>query len=196
MHDALPDPYEMFAAWYADAVASEIDVPMAMSLATADATGAPSVRLVLMKALSAAEGLQFFTNLGSRKASDLAQNARAACVFHWKSRQRQVVVEGPVVPVTDAIADAYWATRPRGSQIGGWASQQGRPLDARATLENALAETTVRFEEGDVPRPPFWSGYRLEPRRFEFWQGRADRLHDRVEYHLDGAGWLRGTLYP
>ena len=143
-----------------------------------------------------ADGLQFFTNLGSRKAANLTANARAAAVFHWKSLQRQVVVEGAVSRVSDEVADAYFATRARGSQLGAWASAQGSPLDDRSTLDARLAIETERFRDGPVPRPPFWSGFRIDPVRFEFWQGRSDRLHDRVEFRSHGSSWSRGLLFP
>jgi pyridoxamine 5'-phosphate oxidase len=192
----IVDPYDTFARWYADAVGAEPDVPNAMSLATVGADGTPSVRTVLMKAMSRADGLQFFTNLGSRKAAQVGGNGHVACLFHWKSLQRQITVEGVASRVSDAIADAYWATRPRGSQLGAWASLQGRPLAARSVLVDRLAEQETRFHGQPVPRPEFWSGFRVEPARFEFWQGRPDRLHDRVEFRAGDAGWVRGALYP
>jgi pyridoxamine 5'-phosphate oxidase len=196
MLDRHGDPFTAFAEWYAEASVREPDVPNAMALATAALDGAPSVRMVLMKAMSSQEGLSFFTNLGSRKAANLAANPRAAAVFHWKSLERQVVVEGSVVALSDEIADAYFATRPRGSQLGAWASSQGTALADRATLESRLEVEVDRFRDQPVPRPPFWGGYRIDPVRVEFWQGRSDRLHERVEFRVREGAWTRGLLFP
>lgn len=189
------DPIARFSAWLAEAEASEPNDPNAMALATADANGQPSVRMVLLKGLSAA-GFVFYTNQESRKALDLRTVARAGLLFHWKALRRQVRVEGAISPVSEGEADVYFASRGRISQLGAWASDQSRPLDSRATLDARLAEVTARFEGQDVPRPPHWSGYRVAPERIEFWQDGAHRLHDREVYERAGDGWRIGRLFP
>ncbi len=193
--DAFDEPSDHFLAWLKEAEASEPNDPNAMALATADAQGRPSVRMVLLKDADA-RGFVFYTNLESRKGLELAENPEAALLFHWKSLRRQVRVEGPVAPVTPAEADAYFASRARGSQIGAWASQQSRPLESRFALEKAVALYTAKFALGSVPRPPHWSGFRLTPRRLEFWQDGAFRLHDRLVYTRDGMRWTTERLYP
>jgi pyridoxamine 5'-phosphate oxidase len=189
------DPIARFSAWLAEAEASEPNDPNAMALATVDASGQPSVRMVLLKGVRA-DGFVFYTNQQSRKADDLRTVPRAALLFHWKSLRRQLRVEGAVSPVSDAEADAYFASRARISQLGAWASEQSRPLGSRATLEARLAEVTARFDGADVPRPPHWSGYRVAPERIEFWQDGAHRLHDREVYERDGGGWRTARLFP
>lgn len=190
-----PDPWAAFARWMAEASVSEPDVPDAMQLATVGPDGRPALRTVLLRG-HGPDGMVFYTNLGSRKAGHLLADGRAAALLHWKSLQRQVIAEGPVGPVTDAEADAYWATRPRGSQLGGWASRQSQPLPDRRELDARVAEFDARFAGGPVPRPPFWSGFRLRPDRIELWQGRPDRLHDRHLYTLGPAGWSVTLLQP
>jgi pyridoxamine 5'-phosphate oxidase len=189
------DPFAQFEAWFAEAAQSEPNDPNAMTLATATADGAPSARIMLLKGHDA-RGFVFFTNRESRKGGELAANARAALLFHWKSRERQVRIEGRIEPVTDAEADAYFATRPRISRLGAWASQQSRPLPARAELELRLAEAEQRYPGEAIPRPPYWSGFRVVPERFEFWQAAQFRLHDRTLYTRSGDGWTAGKLYP
>jgi pyridoxamine 5'-phosphate oxidase len=189
------DPLALFDAWYAEAQASEPNDPNAMALATADAEGRPSLRMVLLKG-HGADGFVFYTNRTSRKAGDLAANRHAALLFHWKSLRRQVRVEGAVTLATDAQSDAYFASRGRDSQLGAWASDQSSPLDARATFEARFAEAQARFEGGDVPRPPHWGGYVVAPERIEFWQDRAHRLHERRLFTRAGQGWTQGLLYP
>ena len=189
------DPISLFDKWFAEARASEPSDFDAMSLATADTAGRPAARMVLLKGHDA-RGFVFYTNLDSRKGDELAANPEAALLFHWKSIRRQVRIEGPVEAVSEAEADTYFASRSRDSQLGAWASDQSRPLDSRATFEARFEEMTARFEGGDVPRPPRWSGYRLVPNRIELWRDRAHRLHERRLFVRSGDGWSESMLYP
>ncbi|MBA3878686.1 MAG: pyridoxamine 5'-phosphate oxidase [Sphingobium sp.] len=191
----MTDPFILFDTWYAEARASEINDSNAMALATSDADGRLGLRMVLLKG-HGPDGFVFYTNQQSRKAGDLSANPRAALLFHWKSLRRQIRIEGPVSTVSDAEADAYFATRSRDSRLGAWASDQSRPLDARSTFEARFAAMQARFDGQDVPRPPHWSGYRVTPERIEFWQDREHRLHERRLFTRDGDGWAEGLLYP
>ena len=189
------DPFQLFADWFAEARESEPNDPDAMALATSTPDGRPSVRMVLLKGHGPG-GFAFYTNLDSRKGAELSANGRAALLFHWKSLRRQVRIEGPVGPVRDLEADAYFDTRSRDSQLGAWASWQSRPLDARATFENRYEEMARRFEGEMVPRPPRWSGFRVTPELFEFWSDRPHRLHERRIFTRTDSGWQEGLLYP
>jgi pyridoxamine 5'-phosphate oxidase len=189
------DPIARFSDWLTEAEASEPNDPNAVALATVNAAGQPSVRMVLLKGLSD-DGFVFYTNQQSRKADDLAAQPRAALLFHWKTLRRQVRVEGAVTAVSDVEADDYFATRGRISKLGAWASDQSRPLRNRAMLEAKLADVTARFEGGDVPRPPHWSGYRVAPEKIEFWSDGEHRLHNREHYVRNGEGWTTSLLYP
>lgn len=190
----ITDPHVLFELWMRDAEASELNDPNAVALATVDARGQPSVRMVLLKGHDA--GFVFYTNQTSRKAEELAANARAGLLFHWKTLRKQVRINGPVTPVTDAEADAYFATRGRISRLGAWASDQSSSLADRATLEARLAEVTALFEDKDVPRPPHWSGYRVTPETIEFWEDGSHRLHNRRLFTKVAEGWTEGLLYP
>jgi pyridoxamine 5'-phosphate oxidase len=189
------DPHALFEEWLTEARQSEPNDPTAMALATADAQGRPSVRMVLLKGHDA-RGFVFYTNFDSRKGGELAANPSAALLFHWKSLRRQVRVEGPVEPVAGPEADSYFATRSRDSQLGAWASDQSRPLDSRATFEARFDGMRRRFEGGEVPRPPRWGGWRVVPERIEFWIDRAHRLHERRLFTRVEGGWSEGLLYP
>jgi pyridoxamine 5'-phosphate oxidase len=189
------DPFQLFDRWFAEARANEPNEPEAMALATTGMDLKPSVRMVLLKA-HGPEGFTFYTHDASRKGKDLAQNPRAALLFHWKSLCRQVRIEGEIELVSGAAADAYFATRARDSQLGAWASDQSRPLDSRATFEKRFEEAKQRFEGRDVPRPAGWRGYRVVPERIEFWTAREHRLHERQLFTRSGAGWSVGLLYP
>jgi len=191
----MTDPFSLFESWYAEARTTELNDSNAMTIATTDAEGQPSARMVLLKG-HGPDGFVFYTNQQSRKAGDIAENPKGAILFHWKSLRRQIRIEGHISTVADDLADAYFATRSRDSQLGAWASDQSRPLSDRATFEARFAEMTKRFEGGDVPRPPHWSGYCLTPVRFEFWQDRAHRLHERRTFVRDGDDWTEGLLYP
>ena len=189
------EPYALFARWLADATASEPNDPTALSLATVDPDGMPNVRMVLLKGFDE-QGFVFYTNYESAKGRELLSAMKAAMCFHWKSLRRQVRIRGIVETVTDAEADAYYATRPRGSRIGAWASAQSRPLEGRFALEKAVAEYTARYAIGEIPRPKHWSGFRIKPKSIEFWHYRPFRLHDRVLFEADGKGWSKTRLYP
>jgi pyridoxamine 5'-phosphate oxidase len=189
------DPFELFAAWYHAAEESGLVHPEAMALATADADGIPSVRMVLLKDVGP-EGFVFFTNYESRKARELDENPHASLCFHWSNLERQVRVSGGVERTTEEESYAYFSTRPRGSRIGAWASRQSRPLAERDELDARVQEMTERFRGEDIPLPPFWGGYRLRPTTLEFWQGKASRLHDRLVFERTEEGWESRRLYP
>jgi pyridoxamine 5'-phosphate oxidase len=191
------EPWRLFSAWFEEAVRREPADPNAMALATVDADGLPNVRMVLLKGVDE-RGFVFYTNLESAKGRELEQAPRAALVFHWKSLTRQVRVRGTVERVTEADADAYFATRPRLTQIGAWASRQSAPLESRLAFEKAVALYTAKHVVGPVPRPPFWSGFRVVPQAIEFWHDRPFRLHDRVEFRRNGPDepWQKTRLYP
>ncbi len=192
----VDDPHALFRAWFAEARASEINDSNAMALATVDAQLQPSVRMVLLKGHDE-RGFVFYTNRESRKAQELGEGSKAALLFHWKSLRRQIRIEGPISRVDDAESDAYFASRGRDSQLGAWASEQSRPLDARETFEARFEAMRARFEGGDVPRPPHWGGYRVTPQRIEFWLDREHRLHERrVFTRTAEGGWDEGLLFP
>jgi len=191
----VPDPIAFFQEWFADARNREKSDPTAMSLATADPSGRPAVRMVLLKQVDD-RGFVFYTNLESPKAVDLRNNPRAALCFHWAVLERQVRIEGRVGPVSDAEADAYFATRPRLSQLGAWASRQTQPIAGRFVLEQAVAAAVLRFPLGAVPRPPYWSGYRVTPEVIEFWHQRPFRHHDRQRFTREGEAWRHEWLFP
>ncbi|MDQ2940578.1 MAG: pyridoxamine 5'-phosphate oxidase [Chloroflexota bacterium] len=189
------DPVRQFAAWLSEAEAVGVPLAGAFALATADPAGTPSVRMLLLRGFDV-DGLRFFTNRASRKGRELAANPRAAAVFHWAPLDRQVRLAGTVTSLSDEESAAYWATRPRGSQLAAWASHQGTELDSTATLDARVAELASRYEGTDVPLPPFWGGYLLAPDIIEFWESRPDRLHHRVEFRRSGSRWKAHLLQP
>jgi pyridoxamine 5'-phosphate oxidase len=192
----MTDPFALFDEWFAEARSSEPNDPEAMALATADVAGDPSVRMVLLKG-HGPEGFVFYTNEGSNKGRELKENPEAALLFHWKSLRRQVRVEGSVERVHAEVADAYFASRTRDSQIGAWASDQSRPLESRGYFEARYEEMKRRFEGHEVPRPPNWGGFRVVPRIFEFWRDRPHRLHERRVFQAQNDGsWAQALLYP
>lgn len=194
--DCPQDPFVLFHEWYDAAKASEVNDPNAMALATVGPDGLPNVRMVLLKNVDP-DGFVFYTNTQSRKGAELGSNMQAAAVLHWKGMRRQVRLRGPAELVPDAEADAYFATRPRDSKIGAWASRQSRPLDSRAALAQDVAREAARFTD-DVPRPPYWTGYRIQPVYLEFWSDMPFRLHDRLVFERSkpGSPWIPGRLYP
>jgi pyridoxamine 5'-phosphate oxidase len=191
----MSDPFALFDEWFAKACESEPNDPNSMALATSGLNMQPHVRMVLLKG-HGSDGFVFYSNEESAKGEELGENPRAALLFHWKSLRRQVRIEGMVEPVSDLEADSYFATRGRDSQLGAWASDQSRPLDSRATFEQRFEEMKTRFEKEEVPRPPYWGGYRLRPGRIEFWSDRPHRLHERRLFTNDDSGWSEGLLYP
>ena len=194
--DADPSPIEQFRRWFEDALAADLHEPNAMTLATATPDGRPSARIVLLKGFDE-QGFVFYTNYEGRKSRELEINPYCALVFYWGELERQVRIEGRVSRVSEADSDAYFAGRPRGSQLGAWVSEQSRPVQDRGALEERLRELEAGYDGREVPRPPFWGGYRVEPEVIEFWQGRENRLHDRLRYRRsDGGRWRRERLQP
>lgn len=191
------EPFKLFGEWLKEAEASELNDPNAVALATVDEDGLPNVRMVLLKGFDT-HGFVFYTNFESQKGREILGQKKAAMCFHWKTLRRQVRVRGPVELVTDAEADAYFATRARGSRIGAWASKQSRPLESRFALEKAVAEYTARYAIGDIPRPSYWSGFRIRPTSIEFWKDQKFRLHDRIEFRrpTPEGGWDKVRMYP
>lgn len=196
------EPFALFETWFAEARTAELNDPEAMALATVDGDGLPNVRMVLLKGLDGPgridRGFVFYTNCESAKGREVLGQGKAALCFHWKSLRRQIRVRGTAMPVSDAEADAYFASRARGSRIGAWASQQSRPLESRFALEKAVALFTARHPIGDIPRPPYWSGFRITPLEIEFWHDRPFRLHDRVVFRRRSPEetWAKDRLYP
>jgi pyridoxamine 5'-phosphate oxidase len=191
------DPIALFRRWFAQAAEKEINDPDAITLATVDASGMPDARAMLCKQVDE-RGFVFYTNAESAKGGEIAANPKAAILYHWKSLRRQVRARGPLAKISDAESDAYFASRPRLSRIGAWASQQSRPLESRGKLLGAVAVLTAKFGVGDIPRPPYWGGFRLTPMQIEFWQDHQYRLHDRVRFTREGEGdpWRQQRLYP
>ena len=193
--DLDPDPVVQFERWFREATAADLYTPNALSLATVGEDGMPSLRTVLLKAFDH-KGFVFYTNYGSRKAREIEANPKAAMLFHWLELDRQVKIQGHVSRVSTAESLRYFTSRPRGSQIGAWCSQQSSPVGSRTLLEQAFNSMRRKFGEGAIPLPDFWGGYRVEPVRIEFWQGRENRLHDRFEYQRDGDDWVIQRLAP
>ncbi len=191
------EPFALFAAWLREAEATEPNDPNAVALATVDRDGLPNVRMVLLKGFDS-QGFVFYTNFESQKGQEILSQKKAALCFHWKSLRRQVRLRGLVEVVSDKEADEYYRTRARGSRIGAWASKQSRPLESRFALEKAVAEYTARYALGDIPRPPYWSGFRIRPLSIEFWHDRPFRLHDRVEFRREvpEGAWEKVRMYP
>ncbi len=191
------EPFQLFGEWLEEARAAEPNDPTAMSVATVDGDGLPNVRMTLLKGFDE-RGFVFYTNFESQKGTEILASRKAALGFHWKSLRRQVRLRGPVEVVSDEEADAYYKSRPRDSRIGAWASQQSRPLESRFALEKAVARYAAKYAIGDVPRPPYWSGFRVKPVYIEFWKDGAFRLHDRVVFRRDGDddAWTKSRLYP
>lgn len=193
--DVDGDPFKQFRVWFDQAVRSEIVEPNAMTLATATRAGVPGARTVLLKELTA-EGFQFFTNYGSRKGGEIAENSRVALLFYWEALERQVRIDGRAEKLSRAESSAYFSQRPRSAQLGAWASEQSRPVAGRAELEQRYREAESRFDGKEVPCPEHWGGYLVRPELFEFWQGRPSRLHDRIEYTLSAGAWSIKRLSP
>ena len=189
------DPFQLFDEWFSEARASEINDPEAMALATATPDGRPSVRMVLLKG-HGPDGFVFYTNQRSRKGEELAANPHAALLFHWKPLRRQIRIEGPVSIVSGEEADAYFASRSRDSQLGAWASDQSWSLPSRAEFEKKYEDVRAKYEGEDIPRPPHWGGFCVNPESFEFWTDRPHRLHERRLFTREGGGWREGLLYP
>jgi pyridoxamine 5'-phosphate oxidase len=189
------EPYSLFDQWLSEATKSEVNDPNGMALATVDPSGLPNVRMVLLKGHDN-RGFVFYTNFESAKGREILGSMKAGLLFHWKSLRRQVRIRGDVEVVTEAEADEYYASRPRLSRIGAWASKQSRPLESRFALEKAVAEVTAKYPVGNIPRPDTWSGFRIKPVEIEFWKDGAFRLHDRIKFEKTEGGWTKTRLYP